>query len=98
MGSENFEKVRAFIKTFVDNFDIGPGSVRIGVTTFNSAPQNEFWLNEYTNKTALLEAIDQIQYTGGATYTAEALQFIRENAFTSVSLRRNMCLLCSTFF
>ena len=84
VGSTDFTKVLDFVKTFAENFDIGPDSVHIGVTSFGTTPQNEFWLNQYTNKTALLAAIDQIQYGGGQTYTAEALQFVRENAFTSV--------------
>ena len=85
VGSTEFVKVRDFVKTFAENFDIGADSVHIGVTSFDTTPQNEFWLNQYTNKTALLAAIDQIQYRGGQTYTAEALQFVRENSFTSVS-------------
>ena len=84
VGSEEFAKVRDFVKAFVQNFDIGPDSVNIGVTTFETTPQSEFWLNDYTNKTALLEAIDQIRYSGGFTFTAEALQFIQDNAFTKV--------------
>ena len=86
VGSTDFTKVRDFVKTFAENFDIGADSVHIGVTSFDTTPQNEFWLNQYTNKTALLAAIDQIQYRGGQTYTAEALQFVQENAFTLVSL------------
>ena len=93
VGSTEFAKVRDFVKAFAENFDIGPGSVHIGVTSFDTTPQNEFWLNQHTDKASLLAAIDQIQYRGGQTYTAEALQFIRENAFISVST--DFCLFAS---
>ena len=86
MGLTNFAKVREFVKSFAQNFDIGADTVRIGVTTFGSTPQNEFWMNEFTDRTSLLAAIDQIQYTGGTTFTGDALQYIQENAFTQVSL------------
>ena len=90
VGSTDFAKVRDFVKTFADNFDIGPDSVHIGVTSFDTTPQNEFWLNQHTDKASLLAAIDQIQYRGGNTYTAEALQFVRENAFTSVGTQASL--------
>ena len=84
VGSADFDKVLDFVRRLADHFDIGPNSVHIGVTSFDTTPQNEFWLNQHTDKAALLAAIDQIQYRGGNTYTAEALQFVRENAFTQV--------------
>ena len=87
VGNEEFAKVRDFVRRFAERFDIGPDSVNIGVTTFASTAQNEFWLNEYTDKASLLAAIDQIQYDGGDTYTAQGLKFVRENAFLPVRLK-----------
>ena len=100
VGLADFAKVQEFVKTFAEDLDIGPDNVRIGVTTYSSRPENEFWLNEYMDKTSLLEAIDRIQYSAGATYTGEALKFIRENAFTSVigywpGLSLSVCLCLS---
>ena len=82
--NSNFAKVREFIKNFVQQLDIGPNSAQVGVATFDSVPRNEFWLNEHTDRTSLLAAIDQISYPAGTTNTADALQFIRDNAFTPV--------------
>ena len=84
VGSTDFHKVRTFVRKFAEHFDIGPDSVNVGVASFGSAPYNEFWLNEYTDKASLLAAIDQIKYRGGGTNTAQALQFVRQNALTSV--------------
>ena len=89
VGLSSFATVREFIKSFAQNFDIGADYVRIGVTTFASTPQNEFWMNEYTDRTSLLAAIDQIQYTGGTTFTGVALQYVQENAFTPVSYEKS---------
>ena len=87
VGSVDFSKVKDFVRRFAQHFNIGPGSVNIGVVTFDSTPHNEFWLNQHTDRPSLLAAIDQIQYSGGTTFTADALQFIRENSFTPVRAR-----------
>ena len=84
VGSDDFVKVLDFVKRFAEHFNIGPDGVNIGVTTFASTPKNEFWLNNHTDRTSLVAAINQIQYDGGNTYTADALQFVRENAFYQV--------------
>ena len=70
---------------FYFRFEIGPQGVHIGLTTYGGMPEKHFWLSEYTNKTALLEAIDNVEYSGGSTHTAEALDFMKDNGFTPVS-------------
>ena len=98
VGAAKFIKVRDFVKAFADNFDIRPDNVRIGISSFDSTPHNEFWLNRYGDKASLLAAIDNIQYRGGDTYTAEALRFIGEKAFTVVSPTNNSSLKLLTMF
>jgi hypothetical protein len=76
--------VRGFVKHFAGSFDIGANGVQIGAATFDTQPRNEFWLNSHFTNASLQHAIDQIKYPAGNTHTAEALDFIRQNAFTTV--------------
>ena len=84
MQQSNFNKVKDFVKKFANSFDIGPNGVNIGISTFDTHPRNEFWLNQHTDKNSLVAAIDGVKYPAGNTHTGEALQFIRQNAFTKV--------------
>nr|KAG5704539.1 hypothetical protein BaRGS_003850 [Batillaria attramentaria] len=86
VGQSNFNKVKDFVKKFSRSFDIGPNAVQIGVSTFDTHPRNEFWLNQHNTNASLINAIDHISYHAGNTHTDEALQFVRQNAFTKVSL------------
>ncbi|KAK7493781.1 hypothetical protein BaRGS_00014922 [Batillaria attramentaria] len=82
VGQSNFNKVKDFVKKFSRSFDIGPNAVQIGVSTFDTHPRNEFWLNQHNTNASLINAIDHISYHAGNTHTDEALQFVRQNAFT----------------
>ncbi|KAJ8308221.1 hypothetical protein KUTeg_013095, partial [Tegillarca granosa] len=82
-GSSNFQKQIDFIKNFTDHFTIGPDKVQIGLVTFSTAPTNQFWLNSYSNKPDLQQALSSIKYSPGVTYTDLALRFVTNNSFTS---------------
>ena len=82
--SENFEKVRQFLKIFAGSFKIGNRQVLIGVSTFDSVPRSEFWLKDNGNNATLQAAIDAIVYQAGGTLTSDALDFVRNNAFERV--------------
>ncbi|XP_062581120.1 collagen alpha-4(VI) chain-like [Saccostrea cucullata] len=83
-GSErkiNFNKMLSFVQNFTQQFDIGPKNVQVGVATFSTSTHERIKLNQYSDKTALLAAISGIYYDAGATYTDEALEFARTQAF-----------------
>ncbi|KAK3595501.1 hypothetical protein CHS0354_021600 [Potamilus streckersoni] len=77
----DFKNQLQFVKDFTQGFTIGKDHVQIGVVTFSTHPHNAFHLNDHLYKPALLNAIDNVQYRSGFTFTDEALTYVRENAF-----------------
>ncbi|XP_052223521.1 collagen alpha-1(XII) chain-like isoform X2 [Dreissena polymorpha] len=89
VGDDNFMKQLDFVSQFAQTFDIGPRNVQIGVVTFADTPHNEFNLNTYTDKNALVAAIKHITYISGDTYTHFALDYVKTNSFTKPAGDRN---------
>ena len=85
VGSSNFHKMLNFVQNVSDTFTIGPNDVQIGVDTFSTGHKAEFTLNQYANKTAMLNAISHIGYHSGSTHTGEAVNFMHTQSFTSAA-------------
>ncbi|RXM37103.1 Collagen alpha-6(VI) chain [Acipenser ruthenus] len=82
IGDTNFQKVKNFLYTFVESLDIGREKVRVGLAQYSDTANQEFLMNEYTNKSPVLEHIQNLRYRQGGTYTGKALEFIRDVYFT----------------
>ncbi|XP_027863677.1 collagen alpha-6(VI) chain-like isoform X4 [Xiphophorus couchianus] len=82
IGEENFRIVRTFLRNVIQNLDIGPDKVRVGLALYGDRPQKEFLLKDHMDKTAVLDAVEQIAFLRGGTKTGKAMDFIREEYFT----------------
>ena len=51
------------------------------MVTFSSSAHEQFALNKYHDRTALLAAIAKITYNSGSTHTDTALAYVRQNSF-----------------
>ena len=85
VGSENFDNVKGFVSSIVRNFIIGPDHVQVGVLTYASSPTIDFYLNTYSNVNDITQAVANITYSRGGTYTADALDEVRVNGFTAAN-------------
>ena len=81
IGSTNFQKMRNFVKTVVNDLDIGPKRTQVGVIVFSSTASNSFHLNTYSDRQSLTAAVDGIPYIGGGTKTADALYLLINQGF-----------------
>lgn len=81
IGLENFEKVKQFIKQVVQTFDVDPQYTRVALIEYSTNARIEFKLNEYGNLTMLLDAVDNINYSGGGTATSDAIELMRKEGF-----------------
>ncbi|XP_043548997.1 collagen alpha-3(VI) chain-like [Chiloscyllium plagiosum] len=86
-GSENaraaFPSVQKFISRMVDNLDIGSDQVRVGVVQYSENPRPIFYLNSYTTKRDLKDAINGLRQIGGRqANTGAALDYVKNNVFT----------------
>ncbi|KAJ7336037.1 hypothetical protein OS493_013412 [Desmophyllum pertusum] len=83
VGSYNFKKVKIFVKNIVDFFNIGSSGTHVAVVTYSTYTKLEFNLKAYYTKTSIKNAVGNIKYRAGWTYTADALDFVRTNIFTT---------------
>ena len=66
---------------FVDELDIGVHHSQVGVVKFNYDPELSIKLNDYGDKGSLKAAIAALEFNGGSTYIAKAINMVREECF-----------------
>ncbi|XP_069790511.1 collagen alpha-3(VI) chain-like isoform X2 [Narcine bancroftii] len=82
VGSVNFQYIRDFIVNFIENLEIGLDRIQIGVVQYSDEPNTEFYLNSYSTKTEVLDAVKRLQPKGGDEInTGAAVQFLVDNVF-----------------
>ncbi|KAI4889636.1 hypothetical protein NFI96_003622 [Prochilodus magdalenae] len=91
VGEANLPHVRDFITSIVNQLDVRPERVRIGLMQFAERQKTEFYLNSHPTKQDVLANIAQLQLIGGnAVRTGAALQYALANHFQpSAGSRRN---------
>ncbi|XP_026139557.1 collagen alpha-6(VI) chain isoform X2 [Carassius auratus] len=83
IGTRDFREVKKFMHTFVDGLDIDTKNVQVGLAQFSTDPHKEFLIGDYANKADLLKKIDNLPYRTGGTYMGKAMDFLKDNYFTS---------------
>ena len=71
VGQTNFQTMLGFVNDLIDEFDIGPSNVRVGLVKFSSSATLVFDLDDHTTKTSLKSAVAAVSYTGGSTATGK---------------------------
>ncbi|XP_035391851.1 LOW QUALITY PROTEIN: uncharacterized protein col6a3 [Electrophorus electricus] len=78
----NLPAVRDFISSIVQQLDVRPERVRIGLIQFAEGQRTEFYLNSYSTKQDILAKIAQMQLMGGNVLnTGAALKYALANHF-----------------
>ncbi|XP_071774395.2 collagen alpha-3(VI) chain isoform X1 [Centroberyx gerrardi] len=91
VGSGNLPYVREFINNVVNQLDVRPDRVQIGLMQFAERPRIEFYLNTHGTKQGVLDSISQLRLTGGSVLnTGAAMDYALANMFqpSSGSRRR----------
>ncbi|MCI4374056.1 hypothetical protein PGIGA_G00001650 [Pangasianodon gigas] len=81
IGTENFQKIRDFLLTLVNTFDVSPDKVRIGLVQYSDSPHTEFYLNSFETKQKILDYITTLSYQAGGTKTGLGLSFLLKQHF-----------------
>ena len=90
VGETNFRKVKHFVKSVIDFFNIGANDTHVSVVKYDTDTHIEFNLVKYFKKNELRNAVDDIEYLGFLTFTGEALDTVRQRVFTaSAGMRTN---------
>lgn len=77
VGRTNHGIAIQFIENVVSFFSIGLNATRVGLVAFSSSAHVEFFLDDHTTLSQLQQAIGNVNYRGGRTSTALALNFTR---------------------
>ncbi|XP_060909960.1 collagen alpha-3(VI) chain-like isoform X2 [Labrus mixtus] len=78
----NFPYVRDFIINVVNQLDVRPDRVQIGLLQFAESPRIEFYLNSYGNRQEVVDKLSQLRLTGGSVLnTGAALDYALTNMF-----------------
>ncbi|KAM8736611.1 uncharacterized protein AB9X84_021986 [Acanthopagrus schlegelii] len=78
-----FEKAKEFLQDTVDSLEIGSDATRVGLVNYASTVQIEFLLKTYFDKSALKQALAQIEPLASGTMTGMAIKTAVEKAFTA---------------
>lgn len=81
----NFRSVLGFVQGVVEALTIGPDAVLIGFTSFSNRVQHQFYLKDYTDKTELKTAIENVKFRGGGTNIEGALSAAYHDQFLSTA-------------
>ena len=83
IGAADFESVKNFTIDFVNTLKIGPNDTQVGVILFGYTATVEFYLNSYSTKETLLDAMQSITYRGGDTNTVDGLCKLVSEGYTT---------------
>lgn len=75
IGKENFDKMKSFMISVVNTTQVGQDNVRFCTIVYSYEPKFHFLLNKYYSKQEVQDAISDLGYPTGDTYTAKALQY-----------------------
>jgi len=78
---ERFPDEKRFIKSVIDNLEVGMDKTRIGVVTWSDSAKVAFHLNQYNQKQDIKQAVEYLAFTGGRTHTSSALKMARDRMF-----------------
>ncbi|XP_029968109.1 collagen alpha-3(VI) chain-like [Salarias fasciatus] len=82
IGSSNFPYVRDFMINVVNQLDVRPERIRIGLLQFSNRPKIEFYLNTYDNRQDVVNKISQLRLIGGSVLnTGAAMDYALNSMF-----------------
>uniref|UniRef100_A0A8C3KCJ9 Collagen type VI alpha 6 chain n=1 Tax=Calidris pygmaea TaxID=425635 RepID=A0A8C3KCJ9_9CHAR len=73
INSLQYQAMKNFTITLVQQSNVGPDGVQFGALKYSDEPVELFYLNKYTTKLGITEAIKRDYPLGQRTYTAKAL-------------------------
>lgn len=88
-GKDNFQLIKDSMKHFIDSFSVSSNETRVGVIVYSTKSTVVFKLDQYSSYKDVEEAIDNITYPGGETFTGQALREAATVLFSNNTIRGN---------
>lgn len=89
IGSTNFLKIKDFLKTFVDYFNIGEEESHISLLWYSYNVKVVLYFNTLYDKLEIKNKIQNMYYEASSTYTGEALYVLQNELFNAKNGMRN---------
>lgn len=89
-GQDNFQKMKDFMKKLTRSFNVSSSNTRVGVIVYSTNSTLAFSLDQYSSINETEEAIDNITYPGGGTFTGQALRDAVTVLFKNDTVRPNV--------
>ena len=89
-GEGNFQLIKDSIKSFVGSFDVSSGATRVGAIIYSKNSTLAFSLDPNERDITIDQAIDNIVYPGGETFTGQALNAAARVLFSNNTVRPNV--------
>ncbi|XP_034862669.1 collagen alpha-3(VI) chain isoform X2 [Mirounga leonina] len=84
LGLANFNAIRDFIAKVIQRLEIGQDLIQVAVAQYADTVRPEFYFNSYPSKREVITAVRRMKpMEGSVLYTGSALDFVRNNLFTS---------------
>ncbi|XP_021272591.1 collagen alpha-1(XX) chain isoform X2 [Numida meleagris] len=78
IGRNNFKLIKEFLSALISPFNIAQDKIRVGLSQYSSDPRTEWDLSTYATRDQVLEAVRNLRYKGGNTFTGLALTHVLE--------------------
>lgn len=86
-----FPAMRDFVQRVVETLSVDDTTDRVSVVQYSRDPAAQFYLNTYTTKGEILDALTGLRHKGGRPLnTGAALQYLRDNVFTASAGSRRL--------
>uniref|UniRef100_A0A8C5WN44 Collagen alpha-3(VI) chain n=1 Tax=Laticauda laticaudata TaxID=8630 RepID=A0A8C5WN44_LATLA len=84
LGPAPFNAIRDFVAKIINRMEIGPDLTQVAVAQYADTVRPEFYFNSFQARKDITTTVRKIKPMGGATLnTGSALQFVKNNFFTS---------------
>ena len=89
-GEDNFQLIKQSMKSFVRSFNVSSSTTRVGVIVYSTNSTVAFTLSQYSSERDVEDAINNITYPSGGTYTGQALNDAANVLFSNETVRGNV--------
>ncbi|XP_048959631.1 von Willebrand factor A domain-containing protein 2 [Canis lupus dingo] len=82
VGPENFAQMQSFVRSCMLQFEVNPDVTQVGLVVYGSQVQTAFGLDAHLTRAAVLRAMSQAPYLGGAGSAGTALLHVYDKVMT----------------
>ncbi|NWH63688.1 CO6A3 protein, partial [Geococcyx californianus] len=86
LGTTPFNAIRDFVAKIVQRLEVGPDLIQVAVAQYADTVKPEFYFNTHQTRKDVMANVRRMKLMGGTTLnTGSALDFVRNNFFTSAA-------------